>query len=615
MKRIYTCAKKQVLFLFAALFFWGNTNIWAQPVAKFSASISEGCTPLTVNFTNESTSGDSINYFWSFGAGSPTTSTQTNPSVTYHNPDNYTVVLTVNDTKNGTSAFYSLAITVHQTISANLMIRKSLDGMTINEACANEVVYFTHGPQQPDSVFWDFGDGRTSKDFYPYTLHHQYKTNGNYEVTYTTYNKNCTASTVNPITIAGPVTGFSLSKHEACVNDNITLTINNSTDITSLQWVSGAGDTLNSGNEATFSYSQHGYPILPKLKVWGLGTSCTYIDTVRVFQVVAGFGFAEGTAFCDKRYIYFQNESIGNDQNFWDFGNGRSSTQEMARDTFNTGEYIVTLAVRNNFGCTDTLKTPITIYDNPDIQLGEGWFVCQGGSNTLSASGGDSIAWYPSSFLDDPHSYTPLASPAYSVDYQATVFNKATGCSSTGYIHVEVEERPVWDIMLAPTDDTIIIGDIVIINATANNNFNYRWEPDYQVLQGADSVSLIARPLETTAYTLTVSDKKNCFDTTYSATITIREEFTLGLPEAFTPNNDEINDEIKVDGWGIKSLIEFRIYNRWGTEVYSGNDIDSGWDGTYKGKPQPIDSYAYYIKAETWDNRTLEKKGTFSLIR
>ena len=91
---------------------------------------------------------------------------------------------------------------------------------------------------------------------------------------------------------------------------------------------------------------------------------------------------------------------------------------------------------------------------------------------------------------------------------------------------------------------------------------------------------------------------------------------SVDVPDIFTPNGDGDNDVIYVKGWGIKKLLEFSIYNRWGEKVFTTTDINVGWDGTYKGKRQNMDTYAYYVKVETYiDPQPLTKKGNITLIR
>ena len=88
----------------------------------------------------------------------------------------------------------------------------------------------------------------------------------------------------------------------------------------------------------------------------------------------------------------------------------------------------------------------------------------------------------------------------------------------------------------------------------------------------------------------------------------------LDVPNAFTPNNDGINDKIFVRGFGIKRLI-WRIYNRWGAMLFETNDKQQGWDGTYKGALQPKEVYHYVLDVEYSDNTTFQKKGDITLLR
>jgi gliding motility-associated-like protein len=97
--------------------------------------------------------------------------------------------------------------------------------------------------------------------------------------------------------------------------------------------------------------------------------------------------------------------------------------------------------------------------------------------------------------------------------------------------------------------------------------------------------------------------------------IEVKESYTIGIPKAFTPNGDSHNDVIFVNGRGIKQLLEFSVYNRWGKKVFSTNNIDEGWDGMFDGKEQNVDTYTYYIKAEMWNDSIMEERGTFSLLR
>jgi gliding motility-associated-like protein len=96
----------------------------------------------------------------------------------------------------------------------------------------------------------------------------------------------------------------------------------------------------------------------------------------------------------------------------------------------------------------------------------------------------------------------------------------------------------------------------------------------------------------------------------------IEPKASVDVPTAFTPNGDGINDIIYVDGWGIRKLNYFRIYNRWGELLFESNDIKIGWDGTYKGVPQNMETYVWQVSVETYaETKPLLKTHTFKLIR
>jgi gliding motility-associated-like protein len=69
-----------------------------------------------------------------------------------------------------------------------------------------------------------------------------------------------------------------------------------------------------------------------------------------------------------------------------------------------------------------------------------------------------------------------------------------------------------------------------------------------------------------------------------------------------------------VAGFGITKLT-WKIYNRWGQLVFESRDRKIGWDGTFKGQPQPMDVYAYTLDAEFFDGSKARKSGDITLIR
>jgi gliding motility-associated-like protein len=86
------------------------------------------------------------------------------------------------------------------------------------------------------------------------------------------------------------------------------------------------------------------------------------------------------------------------------------------------------------------------------------------------------------------------------------------------------------------------------------------------------------------------------------------------LPTAFTPNGDGVNDLFFVRGFGI-SKMTLRIFNRQGLMIFESKSQNNGWDGTYSGKPQPMDAYAWTLDIEYFTGEKLRKNGDVTLIR
>ncbi len=88
----------------------------------------------------------------------------------------------------------------------------------------------------------------------------------------------------------------------------------------------------------------------------------------------------------------------------------------------------------------------------------------------------------------------------------------------------------------------------------------------------------------------------------------------VDVPSAFTPGRFGINGRIKVEGFGIAQM-HWVIYNRWGQKVYETDNRKSAWDGTFKGKLQPVDVYAYTLEVTFSDGKKYRKTGDITLLR
>lgn len=88
----------------------------------------------------------------------------------------------------------------------------------------------------------------------------------------------------------------------------------------------------------------------------------------------------------------------------------------------------------------------------------------------------------------------------------------------------------------------------------------------------------------------------------------------IWVPNAFSPNNDNLNDVFRVITMGITE-IKISIYSRWGEKVFESNNTKKSWDGKINGKQAEMGSYLYSIKAKSAKSEEFSFKGILTLIR
>jgi adhesin/invasin len=87
------------------------------------------------------------------------------------------------------------------------------------------------------------------------------------------------------------------------------------------------------------------------------------------------------------------------------------------------------------------------------------------------------------------------------------------------------------------------------------------------------------------------------------------------VPRVFTPNGDGTNDVLKPIVVGIATFHYFTIYNRWGNLIFTTQDPNQGWDGTFKGVPQPVETYLWIAEGIDTNGKKIVQKGMVSLVR
>lgn len=115
--------------------------------------------------------------------------------------------------------------------------------------------------------------------------------------------------------------------------------------------------------------------------------------------------------------------------------------------------------------------------------------------------------------------------------------------------------------------------------------------------------------------TLQVTNEFGCVGTgVIDKPITVSTIPEIFIPNTFSPNGDNNNDEFKVFGENIK-LVSLKVFNNYGNELYRSGDLAEGWDGTYEGEDQPSGVYAYTAVIEDFLGIKYNREGTVTLIR
>ncbi|WP_341838690.1 gliding motility-associated C-terminal domain-containing protein [Chitinophaga pollutisoli] len=197
--------------------------------------------------------------------------------------------------------------------------------------------------------------------------------------------------------------------------------------------------------------------------------------------------------------------------------------------------------------------------------------------------------------------------------YTANVMD-ANGCQRSANIYVGNLSMSRMNIL---TPDTVVaIGDAFVIRA--DNAADYIWSPiDVGGIRCPTCPETVVRPVAPTQYIVRTLTGANCVS---ADTVRVMIDYSsmLEMPNAFSPNNDGMNDFFRPKSKAVMAF-SMQVYNRSGNLVFTTNDHRRGWDGNVNGKPAPMGTYVYIIKFGFWQAdgkmELFDKKGTFDLIR
>ncbi|MEL7063960.1 MAG: PKD domain-containing protein, partial [Bacteroidota bacterium] len=345
-------------------------NVYTGPSAAYTYVPSNGCNPLTVNFTDGSSSGSVgiVSHLWTFGDGNG--SAQQNPIYTFTSPGVYDVRLLVTDA-NGCVDTVTQSVEVFEVpdVAFTADIRRGCSPLTVNFSD------LTTSPYVKVAWEWDFGDGNTSNAPSP---SHTYTDNGDYTVKLVVTDQNgCKDSVIHNdfIRLSQPFANFTLDRAEVCPNEPIGVQFTDGTvhdtTLTSWSWSFGTGDNSTDQNPL-YTYATPGvYNVtLEVTDLLGCTDDTTFTNIISVLTPATASFMMSDTLDCTPLGISFTDTSVPGDTALqawlWDFGTGDSSLQQNPSYVWTTpGIYTVRLTVTDENGCLTTDSTTVQAYELP----------------------------------------------------------------------------------------------------------------------------------------------------------------------------------------------------------------------------------------------------------
>lgn len=328
-----------------------NTDFWI--------SVTDGCSPMAVEFTDASLNANQ--WLWTFGDG--TASTVQNPIHVYPNNGSYTVMLISHsiDGCQDTMMFSS--------INVNKPVANFSSATPAN--CSPALVSFTDSSTDAVSWLWDFGDGSSSMNQHP---GHIYNVPGLYTIKLivtNTFGCSDTLIRVNYIEVLGPIANFSASANQSCTQSVLQFT---DASINAISWNWNFGD----GTTSTLQNPSNSYPNSGLYSVslivndsHGCTSNFTFPNPVMINPLPTADFTVSDTFSCTPFMVFFQNNSQNAVSYSWNFGDGTTSSLLNPSHTYiNFGTYTVFMIATNQFGCT-AMKVFNSIVANktPDVNF------------------------------------------------------------------------------------------------------------------------------------------------------------------------------------------------------------------------------------------------------
>lgn len=274
------------------------------------------------------------------------------------------------------------------------------------------------------------------------------------------------------------------------------------------------------------------------------------------------------------------------------------------------GSYDAQLFIHDQcFDLFDTLQKNLLITSRQSVSIDTLGHFCTGDDIHLSATDVNMATYEwrgPLDFFEEVQSpIIPSATTNMSGSYE--VIGIVSGCATfPAFVDVEVKPLPLPDL----GDDAIFCPKFPVLTEINPGNFDsYQWEDG--------SIDAVRSITEEGEFQVTVTDSFGC-EGVDSISFVQRCPTDYYVPNIFSPNKDQVNDEFGLFGEDVVSF-DLRVYDRWGSELFRTTSLDIFWDGNFNGEPVNTGAYAWLLDLVGYDQEGAVfqrlSRGTVTLIR
>jgi gliding motility-associated-like protein len=271
-----------------------------------------------------------------------------------------------------------------------------------------------------------------------------------------------------------------------------------------------------------------------------------------------------------------------------------------------TTDYTVTISAG---GCPPVQKNvSVTVAPNPTVTVSPKDTVCPGQMGVVHAYGAASYLW-PSSGMNTD---SIISNPSVTTNYSVIGFNGS--CSDTAIGTIEVIQLPMVEFMVNLPDNEP--GNYLVTTEDYSGTiYNSYWTVNDTDIFIAPSLVYDFKEAGTYTICLYGENSVGC-PSTYCKEILLKGDYTIYIPNAFSPNGDGKNDVFYCYGVNLKGF-EMQIFDRWGEMVYKTDEITEGWRGDTKRSNtiSKVDTYIYKVKVVDSELRKHAFQGQVHVIR